>query len=81
MKKIWKMPATLDLPLPPKGYIYRWLRTDWLRIKNKKIKKKKKFKPVRLKDLKNKKLYPSINLGRWGKCVGIGGLLLVKIRI
>jgi len=76
MKKIWTPKTTLEPPIPPKGYKYRWLRREC-----KKFYKKIKYKPVRLKDLKNGLLYPTINIGRWGKCIGVAGLLLIKIKI
>jgi len=74
--RIWTQQTTLEPPIPPKGYKYRWLRREV-----KKLYKKIKYKPVRLKDLKDGFIYPTINIGRWGKCVGVAGLLLVKIKI
>ena len=38
MQKIWMPPTTLELPQPPKGYKYRWLRTE-----NKEFRKKNKI--------------------------------------
>jgi len=75
MKNIWTAPTTLESPQPPKGYKYRWLRTE-----NKEYRKKIKFKPVHSKSLKDGNIYPTINVGRWGKCIGIKGLLLIKIK-
>jgi len=75
-RKIWMPPTTLELPQPPKGYKYHWLRTE-----NKKFRKKIKFKPVHYKSLKDPDTYPTINVGRWGKCIGMSGLLLIKIKI
>jgi len=75
MKNIWTAPSTLEPPQPPKGYKYRWLRTE-----NKEYRKKIKFKPVHSKSLKDGNIYPTINVGRWGKCIGIKGLLLIKIK-
>jgi len=76
IRKIWMPPTTLELPQPPKGYKYHWLRTE-----NKKFRKKIKFKPVHYKSLKDPNTYPTINVGRWGKCIGLHGLLLIKIKI
>jgi hypothetical protein len=76
IRKTWMPPTTLELPQPPKGYKYHWLRTE-----NKKFRKKIKFKPVHYKNLKDPNTYPTINVGRWGKCIGIQGLLLIKIKI
>ena len=76
MQKIWMPPTTLELSQPPKGYKYRWLKTE-----NKEYRKKIKFKPVHSKSFKDPDTYPTINVGRWGKCIGIQGLLLIKIKI
>ena len=76
MQKIWMPPTTLELPQPPKGYKYRWLRRE-----AKKLYRKIKFKPVHSKSFKDPDTYPTINVGRWGKCVGLQGLLLIKIKI
>jgi hypothetical protein len=75
MRKVWTPQTTLEPPIPPKGYKYRWLRREV-----KKLYKKIKYKPVRLKDLKDGFLYPTVNIGRWGKCVGVADLLLIKIK-
>ena len=75
-RKIWMPPTTLEIPQPPKGYKYRWLRTE-----NKEFRKKIKFKPVHSKSFKDPDTYPTINVGRWGKCIGMSGLLLIKIKI
>ena len=76
IQKIWMPPTTLELPQPPKGYKYRWLRRE-----AKKLYRKIKFKPVHSKSFKDPDTYPTINVGRWGKCVGLQGLLLIKIKI
>lgn len=76
IRKTWMPSTTLELPQPPKGYKYHWLRTE-----NKKFRKKIKFKPVHYKSLKDPNTYPTINVGRWGKCIGLHGLLLIKIKI
>ena len=75
-RKIWMPPTTLEIPQPPKGYKYHWLRTE-----NKEFRKKIKFKPVHSKSFKDSDTYPTINVGRWGKCIGMSGLLLIKIKI
>ena len=69
-------PTTLELPQPPKGYKYRWLRRE-----AKKLYKKINYKPVHSKSFKDPDTYPTINVGRWGKCIGMVGLLLIKIKI
>ncbi len=75
MQKTWIPPTTLELPQPPKGYIYRWLK-----MADKEHRKKIKFKPVHSKSLEDPDVYPTINVGRWGKCIGVHGLLLIKIK-
>ena len=70
-------PYKLDVPTPPKNYIYRWIRTEIFNLKN----KKRKFVSfVRLNKLKNKERYPWIYIKNIGKCVGIEGLALCKIK-
>jgi len=51
-----------------------WLRFD---IKTKKF----KYPLVRHKQLKNRKRFPFIYIKHYGKCVGIEGLTLAKVKI
>jgi hypothetical protein len=74
---IWKSTYRLDAPTPPKNYIYRWLRLETTKLKNK---RKFGFSFVRLNKLKNKRNYPWIYIKNLGKCVGIEGLALIKIK-
>jgi hypothetical protein len=75
-KMIWTPPSNLNAPIPPKGYEYRWARLETLKSKNKR--KKLGFSFVRLIKLKTKKRYPFIHIKYLGKCVGVGGLVLIK---
>jgi hypothetical protein len=75
---IWKSQYILDAPIPPKNYTYRWMRLETIKLKNKK--RKFGFSFVRLNKLKNKIRYPWIYIKNLGKCVGIQGLVLIKIK-
>jgi len=74
---IWKSTHRLDAPTPPKNYTYRWLRMETIKLKNK---RKFNFSFVRLNKLKNKIRYPWIYIKNFGKCVGIQGLVLIKMK-
>jgi hypothetical protein len=76
-KMIWT-PPTLSAPIPPKDYVYRWARLETFNLK---YKKRKFVSFVRLNKLKHKKRYPWIYIKKFGKCVGIEGLALIKIKI
>ncbi len=72
--KAWTPPKEyLDPPIPPKHYRYVWLRFDG--------KTKFKYPLVRHRKIKNKKRYPFIYIKHYGKCVGIAGLILAKIKL
>ncbi len=72
--KAWTPPKEyLDPPQPPKHYRYVWLRLN--------DRTKSKYPLVRHKELKNKKRYPFIYIKHYGKCVGIAGLILAKIKL
>ena len=72
--KAWTPPKEyLDPPQPPKHYRYVWLRLNG--------RTKIKYPLVRHRQLKNKKRYPFIYIKHYGKCVGIAGLILAKIKL
>ena len=74
---IWTPPINLDAPIPPKNCVYRWIRLETIKLKNK---RKPSFSFVRLNKIKNKRNYPWIYIKNLGKCVGIEGLALIKIK-
>jgi hypothetical protein len=74
---IWTPPINFNAPIPPKDYIYRWIRLETIKLKNK---RKPGFSFVRLNKIKNKRNYPWIYIKNLGKCVGIEGLALIKIK-
>ena len=76
-KMIWTPPINLNSPVPPMNYVYRWTR-----MKNLSKRKRKKFgfSFVRLIKLK-KKNYPSIHIKNFGRCIGFGGLVLIKMKM
>jgi hypothetical protein len=73
--KAWTPPTDhLDPPQPPKHYRYVWLRFDSRT-------KKFKYPLVRHRQLKNRKRFPFVYIKHYGKCVGIEGLTLAKIKL
>jgi len=76
-RMVWTPPTSLHAPIPPKGYSYRWVRLETIKLR--KIRKKFNFSLVRLIKLK-KKNYPSIHIKNFGRCVGVAGLVLAKIK-
>lgn len=73
--KVWTPPKSyLELPKPPKNYKYVWIRFN---IKTKKL----EYQLVRHKQLKNKNRFPFVYIKNYGKCVGIKGLTLAKVKI
>lgn len=73
--KAWTPPKVyLDPPIPPKNYRYVWLRFN-------KRTKKFMYPLVRYRELKNKERFPFIYIKHYGKCVGIEGLTLAKIKL
>ena len=71
--KAWTPPLYLDPPEPPRHYRYVWIRFN--------SRTKFKYPLVRHKKLKNKKRFPFIYIKHYGKCVGVGGLILAKIKL
>ena len=71
--KAWTPPLYLDPPEPPRHYRYVWIRFN--------SRTKFKYPLVRHKKLKNKKRFPFIYIKHYGKCVGIEGLTLAKIKL
>ena len=72
--KAWTPPTDyLDPPEPPRHYRYVWIRFN--------SRTKFKYPLVRHKKLKNKKRFPFIYIKHYGKCVGVGGLTLAKIKL
>ena len=72
--KAWTPPTDhLDPPQPPKNYRYVWLAFNG--------RTKFKYPLVRYRKLKNRKRFPFIYIKHYGKCVGIAGLILAKIKL
>jgi len=74
-------PCSLDAPAAPRGYIHRWIRAESMSFANGFSKKNKLngfslVKPTK----KQKNLYPTVEGGRFNGCIGVGGLLLAKIK-
>ena len=77
-KMIWTPPINLNSPVPPMNYVYRWTRMKNL---SKRKRRKLGFSFVRLSQLKTKKRYPFIHIKNFGKCIGAGGLVLIKMKM
>jgi hypothetical protein len=77
-KMMWTPPTNLNAPIPPMDYVYRWVRLAAIKSKSKR--KKLGISFVRLIELKSKKRYPFIHIKYLGKCVGVGGVALIKIK-
>ncbi len=81
-QKTWK-PKTYgklgtDVPLPPKGYVHRWIRAEalgnvkWVR------KNKRAFALVKANN-DYKKSFPYYTTGKFKGYIGLSGLVLAKI--
>jgi hypothetical protein len=80
-QKTWK-PKTYgkfgtDAPLPPKGYVHRWIRSETLKNTKWKRKNKRGFAVVKASD--HRESFPYYTTGIFKGCIGMGGLVLVKI--
>jgi hypothetical protein len=68
----------IDAPLPPNGYIHRWIRVEalgnvkWVR------KNKRAFALVKTNN-DYKKSFPYYTTGKFKGYIGLGGLVLAKI--
>ncbi len=81
-RKPWTPPAMLDVPEPPAGYRYRWIRSEMMGELDKgNISKRFRegFEPVRPDELGEGFELPTIDDGKHAGVVGVGGLILAKI--
>ena len=83
--KSWTLPSSLDAPLPPKGFVHRWIRTEVAGFEDtgnvsKKLREGYEFvRADEYKDAINEFNYPVIAKGNYQGCIGIGGLVLARI--
>ena len=83
--KPWSPPSSLDAPPAPKGYVHRWIRTEFMGSEDtanvsKKLREGWEF--VRSEEVKNTlgdHDYPVIRQGQYQGLIGVGGLVLARI--
>ena len=83
--KPWTPPSSLDAPPAPKGFVHRWIRTEFMGQEDtgnvsKKLREGWEF--VRAEEIKNNlgdNDYPVIGSGQYQVLIGVGGLVLARI--
>ena len=83
--KPWAPPSSLDAPPAPKGYVHRWIRTEFMGQEDtgnvsKKLREGWEF--VRAEEIKNTlgdHDFPVIRSGTYQGLIGVGGLVLARI--
>jgi hypothetical protein len=84
-KKDWTPPSSLDAPVPPNGYLHRWIRAESMGFQdtaNISKRLREGYELVRADELKNQigeNDYPVISEGKHEGVIGVGGLLLARI--
>ena len=84
-KKSWTLPSSLDAPLPPKGFVHRWIRTEVAGFEDtgnvsKKLREGYEFvRADEYTDTVDANNYPVIAAGQYQGFIGIGGLVLARI--
>jgi hypothetical protein len=82
-QKAWKPSSSLDLPEPPEGYKYRWIRESVMGYddKNNMFKRKREgYEPVRAEELSGFDA-PVVDEGKYAGLVGNGGLIAHKVPV
>ena len=64
----------LDAPVAPDGYFHRWIRQEGIKARHI---KKSSIQLVKAKEYKQS--FPTVEKGRFKGCIGVGGLILVRI--
>ena len=83
--KPWTPPSSLDAPPAPKGFVHRWIITEFMGQEDtgnvsKKLREGWEF--VRAEEIKNNlgdHDYPVIRRGQYQGLIGVGGLVLARI--
>ena len=83
--KPWTPPSSLDAPPAPKGFVHRWIRTEFMGNQDtgnvsKKLREGWEF--VRAEEIENQlgsHDYPVIRSGTYQGLIGVGGLVLARI--
>ena len=83
--KPWTPPSSLDAPPAPKGFVHRWIRTEFMGNQDtgnvsKKLREGWEF--VRAEEIENQlgsHDYPVIRSGTYQGLIGVGGRVLARI--
>jgi len=80
-KKVWQPPSMLEVPNPPDGYRYRWLRAEMMG-KEDRTNMSKKFREgyelVNPSEIDESYQMPKMAEGEHKGFIGVGGLVLAK---
>ena len=80
--KVWVPPSSLDAPLAPDGFRYRWIRAEVVGFqdtKNISGRLREGYELVRAEEVENASDYPVLVDGKYKGVIGGGGLLLAKV--
>ena len=81
--KVWVPPSSLDAPPAPEGFRYRWIRAESMGFQDTKNitgRLREGYELVRAEEIENASDYPIVDEGRYKGVIGVGGLLLAKVR-
>ena len=82
--KVWVPPSSLDAPLAPDGFRYRWIRAEvvgYQDTKNITGRLREGYELVRAEEVENASDYPVLDEGKYKGVIGVGGLLLAKVPV
>ena len=82
--KVWVPPSSLDAPLAPDGFRYRWIRAEVIgfqETKNVTGRLREGYELVRAEEVENASDYPVLEDGKYKGVIGVGGLLLAKVPV
>jgi len=80
-KQVWQPPSMLEVPQPPEGYRYRWLRAEMMGQEDR-TNMSKKFREgyelVKPEEIDDSYQMPKMSEGTHKGFIGVGGLVLAK---
>jgi hypothetical protein len=80
-KQVWQPPSMLEVPQPPDGYRYRWLRAEMMGQEDR-TNMSKKFREgyelVKPEEIDGSYQMPLMSEGNHKGYIGVGGLVLAK---
>ena len=82
-RKPWKPPSLLAAPVPPRGYVHRWIRAEIRGFddrKNISARMREGWELVRKEEYPEFEA-PTVDSGHYEGVFGVGGLLLARIPI